>query len=106
MSRFSEYVYRKKAEYGPKFDPSDLAPQFAEHLHSGQRIRVRTVYKSGEFRERTGTVGVTTGWRPAFLLIARSNAFGSSDVLDKDDVITAIKIGRKYRPVDITLVNL
>lgn len=74
-------------------DDSDLDPRFTPFLHTGQRIRVRT----GDF-SRTGTVGITTGWRPAYLLMHRSNARGSWDVLGYRDHITAVKVGRYYVP--------
>lgn len=94
MSYFDDYLLRKRTEHGDKFDPSDLAPQFVPYLHEDQRIKVRTRW--GE--ELTGTVGVTTGWRPAFLLMRRTSAYGSSTVLGKDDQIIAVKAG-KYVPV-------
>lgn len=75
-------------------DRSDLAPQFAGYYESGDRIRVRFSY--GE--ERTGTVGKTMGWRPAYLLMARSDSTGSSDVLGADDAVIAVKRGGKYVP--------
>lgn len=75
-------------------DRSDLAPQFAGYYESGERIRVRFSY--GE--ERTGTVGKTTGWRPAYLLIPRSDSTGSSDVLGAEDTVIAVKRGGKYVP--------
>lgn len=74
-------------------DRSDLAPQFASYLHSGQRIRVR--FSHGE--ERTGTVGKTMGWKPAYLLMARSDSMGSSDLLGAGDQIVGVKYGRTYR---------
>lgn len=59
---------------------------------------MRTTY-GDEVVERTGTVGITTGWHPAFLLMSRSSAMGSSDVLSARDVIVAVKRGRSYVPV-------
>ncbi len=85
--------------YGPcgghlkTIDRSNLAPRFASYYESGVRIRVRFSY--GE--ERTGTVAKTTGWKPSYMLMARSNSWGSSDLLDSHDAITAVKIGRTYR---------
>lgn len=76
-------------------DRSSLAPQFAGYYESGQRIRVRFGY--GE--EKTGTVGKTTGWRPSYLLKARVDSTGSSDLLDASAVVVARKVGGKYRSV-------
>lgn len=94
MTEIEQYVQRAKREHGEQFDPSTLAPKFAPFLRTGQRIRVQT----GEFI-RTGTVGVTTGWRPAFLLMHRSSDHGSWDVLSQNDVITHVQHGRDYVPV-------
>lgn len=97
MTRFEEYIERKRAQYGDKFDETDLLPQFRPFFDSGERIRVSTQYE--EPYVRTGTVGVTTGWRPAFLLMHRSNAHGSSDLLGPRDKIVAVKRGRTYEPI-------
>lgn len=96
METFDNYLTRQRAEYGDRFDPSSLAPQFIPYLNSGQRIKVRSTYGGDEVYERTGTVGVTGGWRPAFLLMHRSSDIGSSDVLGRKDEIVAVQRGRKY----------
>jgi hypothetical protein len=79
-------------------DRSNLAPQFAGYYQSGDRIKVRTTYPSGETWERTGTVGKTTGWRPAYLLMPRITSTASGDVLDANDVVIAVKRGSTYVP--------
>lgn len=90
------YLARCRARHGDKFDPSELVPRFAAFLGTGQRIRVaNTRYDY----VRTGTVGATGGWRPAFLLMHRSSDVGSSDILGPDDVITHVQYGRRYVPV-------
>jgi hypothetical protein len=94
MSRYDEFVVRKITEYGTRFDPSELAPEFIRWFNSGDRIKV----KNDEY-VRTGTVGVTTGWRPAFLLMHRSSDHGSGDVLGPNDQVTAVRYGRQYRDV-------
>lgn len=96
MSTYTDYLTRAQRSHGEKFDSSSLAPQFITWFNTGQRIKVRTTYSSGETYIRTGIVGVTTGWRPAFILMHRSNAFGSSDVLDARDEVIAVQRGRKY----------
>ncbi len=85
-----------RREHGDRFDASDLerAAHFAPYLRTGLRLKVR----KGDF-ERTGTVGKTTGWRPAFLLMHRSSDRGSWDVLGPDDEIVATWNGRQYMPV-------
>lgn len=95
MTPFEEYTDRKRREYGDKFDASALPAKFVPYFNSDQRIKVRSSYGW----EHTGRVGITTGWRPAFLLMARSNQIGSSDVLDASDEIIAVQYGRTYVPV-------
>ena len=73
-----------------------------EHYESGQRVRVVTVYGTGPDREeyvRTGIVSITTGWRPAFMLMHRSSDHGSSDLLGSSDVVSHVQRGRTYAPV-------
>lgn len=76
---YETYIKRKQAEYGAKFDPSDLDSRFAPFLGSNKRIKVKAY---GEVK--AGTVGVTTGWKPVFLLMANSRSRGSSFTLGKD----------------------
>jgi len=83
MTKFEDYINRKKREYKSKFNRSSLARQFIPAYNSGRRIRVR--FKSGEVL--SGTVGVTTGWKPVFLLMLTSRSLGSSWTLNKEDKI-------------------
>lgn len=91
---FAQWLARKQAEHGDKWSAAELWPQFVPYFHSDTRIRV-----AGSFGTRTGTVGVTTGWKPGFLLMSRTSAHGSSDVLSQDDRVVAVKHGRKYEAV-------
>ena len=68
-------------------DRSALAPAFARYHESGERIRVR--FADG--RVATGTVGKSTGWRPIYLLMARVDSTGSSDVLTAADRPIAVR---------------
>ena len=100
MTNYDEMVADKKAQYEGKFDPSDLDPRFVQYFNSGERIRVETT--DGDAVDvRTGTVGVTTGWRPAFLLIHRSDALGSINLLLPRDNhrVTAVKRGKSYEAI-------
>ena len=88
MSKFTDYVTRKRLEYGDKFDPSELADKFRPYLHSSERITIEFCDASGNcYETKRGTVGVTTGWRPSFMLMLRSNSTGSSHLLGKNDRI-------------------
>lgn len=98
MSRlfYSEFETRKHREHGDKFDPAELHEKFRNYFHDG-RIKVSRYYpESGESYTRTGRVSATTGWKPAFLLMHRSNDHGSSDVLSEKDEVVAVQRGRKY----------
>jgi hypothetical protein len=99
IRRFSDLVARGTARHGERFDPSELAKEFRHYYETGERIRVVSEYAGGGTYVRTGTVGVTTGWRPAFLLIHRSSDHGSSDLLSDRDRVVAVKRGREYVPV-------
>lgn len=90
---FQDYLSRKRHEYGEKFDVSHLDDRFVRYFQTGERIKVE-IY--GEVKH--GTVGVTTGWRPAFLLMARSNCIGSTEILDAKARILCVQKGRKYVP--------
>ena len=92
---FARYSERKQREHGAKWDASQLDRSLVPYFESGARIKVRI------FDEvLTGTVGVTTGWRPAFLLMRTSRSMGSSDVLSPGSFeLLAVQYGRKYYPV-------
>ena len=79
--RFSDYIDRKKEEYGSKFDDSDLADKFIPYYESQQTIKVKS---SGE--TKYGKVGITTGWRPVFILV-HPGASGSGFTLSNSDEI-------------------
>lgn len=92
MDAFTSYLERSRSRHGSKFDSSSLAPQFVPYFNTGERVEVALSY--GE--KKRGYIGVTTGWRPVFLLLARKNVSGSSTTLGKNDyVIRTIK--GKYR---------
>lgn len=93
MRSYSELMTRKAAEYGTKFDASNLDPRFVSYFENGQRIKVETLGTT-----ITGTVGVTGGWRPCFLLMRTSRSMSSSWTLGENDKIVAVKRGGKYVP--------
>jgi len=85
MSEYIAYLKRQSKKYGDKFDPSNLAPQFAPYLHSWNRVTVDMWDKV-----RKGYVGVTTGWRPVFLLLHRRNSIGSTNILTLNDKLLEV----------------
>ena len=78
-------------EYGKKFDPSALDPRFVPFYEGGERIKIETCGMVV-----TGTIGITTGWKPCFLLMRTSRSIGSSYTLDKKDKILGVKRTRGY----------
>lgn len=92
MSKYSDFLQRKQREYGKKFDASGLNPEFIPHFNSGDRVEITdTKYNY----TRRGTIGITTGWKPCFLIMSRSNSRSSSDCISENDKVTAI-IKRNY----------
>lgn len=78
MTRFDDYIDRARQLHGSKFDMRDLDKRFIQYYNNGQRIKVTSYGES-----KSGTVGVTTGWKPVFLLILTSRSHGSSHTLGK-----------------------
>ena len=69
-------------------DYSDIATQFASYYNKDIRIKVAFCDKKGKVYEtKTGTVSMTTGWKPAFILVLRKNSRGSSHILSANDKI-------------------
>lgn len=99
-TRYEDACARGRAQYGDRYEPPTGQALIAAYNAEG-RVRVVTTYPGGETYTRTGTVSLTTGWRPAFLLMHRSSDHGSSDLLDERDEIIAYKEhgAREYRPV-------
>lgn len=83
MRTYNDYVALKVQTYGLLFDDSELAKKFIPYFESGQRIIIE--HKLGGIER--GYVGVTTGYRPSFLLIHRKSDYGSSTLLDNNDKI-------------------
>lgn len=87
---YKDFINRKKKQYGDKFDDSDLSKQFIPYFENQKRIEV-DLY--GEDKKR-GRVGVTTGWKPVFLLMLSTRSTGSAILLsDKDKIIKVVSEG-------------
>ncbi len=82
MRNYQELITRKQQEHGNKFDASDLNQEFVKHYNSGERITVDFGYE-----KKRGTIGVTTGWKPCFLLMLRRDSQGSSYTIGKNDKV-------------------
>jgi hypothetical protein len=85
MSNFESYLKRKEREFGSEFDASDLAPQFVEFYNNNARIEVDL-----GFEVKRGRIGVTTGWKPCFLLMLTKRSIGSSYTLGKNDKVLRV----------------
>lgn len=100
MRSYDDLLRRGRARHGERFDPSALETSFVRWYESGDRIKVEYVIPGdpgkGDILTAYGTVGVTTGWRPAFLLMRSANARGSSYVIGPNDRVAAVKRGGKY----------
>jgi len=73
-----------------EYDPSDLLPEFEPYYCNGDReLRVRVMFRDGSIK--TGYVRKTTGWKPAYLLMAKKTSVGSSNVLSKGTVLLGIE---------------
>ena len=84
MRNFNEYLQRKQGEFGEKFDPSSLSKQFIEYYENQKRVEVELEL----FKEvKRGRIGVTTGWKPAFLLMLTRRSVGSIYLLSDEDKI-------------------
>lgn len=94
---YTDYLDQKRAQYGPRFTTDALELRFVPYYQSGVRIKITRTYTNGDVTTAFGTVGVTTGWRPVFLLMSSTRAHGSSYVLGPDDCIVAERHGRTYR---------
>lgn len=81
---------RFKARYGDKFVPPSTNPNLTHYFGTGVRVEITTTYPSGDPFVRQGTIGITTGWQPALLLLHTRNASGSWDTLKDTDVVTAV----------------
>ena len=83
---YKEYVDNKMKQYGSKFDVSDLNKEFIPYFENGERITVKFSY--GEVKR--GTIGISSGWKPIFLLMLTKRSSGSSYTIGKQDQIARI----------------
>lgn len=94
--QFSEFVKDKEQKFkgsGHDFDTSDLCQKFIPHF--GENYRIKVINKEyGEIH--SGYVGITTGWKPAFLLVYNRRCYGSSILLDDSYEITRIYKEDRY----------
>ena len=80
---YKSFLDRKREEYGSKFDTGNLASKFVPYYENQHRIEVKM--SCGTIKR--GRIGVTTGWRPSFLLMLTVRSIGSSWALANNDQI-------------------
>lgn len=84
---FKEFLQRKENEY-KNFNDSDLNRDFIHAFESGKRVEVCFVGSDGQIYEtKRGTLGITTGWKPCFLLMLTKRSISSSYTIGKKDFI-------------------
>lgn len=97
--KLAESIRVTRARYGEKFDTSSVdAVRYSvlEHYH-GRRVILETTYDSGAVHRRAGTISMTTGWRPAFLVMHSVSQIGSSDLItDMHTRVVAVQHGNRY----------
>ena len=86
--RYQDYLTRKKREYRENFNDVDLNKNFIPYYESQERITVKFCNKQGkEYERKRGRIGITTGWRPCFLLMLTTRSIGSSYTIGKKDKV-------------------
>jgi hypothetical protein len=93
---FEQYCKDKKRQYGELFSTKNLAQQFTPYLYTNTRLKIKDEHGKIHF----GSIGVTTGWVPVFLLMHSKRCIGSSFVLNKEHKILAYKEKHKYIPME------
>jgi hypothetical protein len=86
MRNYQEMIETKKAKFS-NFSDENLNPNFTKYYENGKRIEVDFGYET-----KRGTIGITTGGKPCFLLMLRRDSVGSSYTIGKGDkVVREIK---------------
>jgi hypothetical protein len=95
MTRFEEFCMRGFKTHGQKFVPP-RGDEFIDAYNKGDTFRIKVQCDNWA---RWGYVGLTTGWRPCFLLMLRRGQHGSSDTLNPlmDKVINTKWLKEKRR---------
>lgn len=78
-TRFDGFCDGKRQIHGDKFDSSDLDKCVVTHYNAMSRRRIKVEWKDGS--TQWGSVGVTTGWKPVFLLMQNRYSRSSSHTL-------------------------
>jgi len=91
MRNYLETLEYKKQSYGKKFSEKGLNREFIPYFENGARIEVSFRNSSNkEYETKRGTVGITTGWKPCFLLMLTTRSHGSSYTIGKNDKVLRV----------------
>jgi len=82
MKSYEYLIERKRILYGEKFDDSKLNQNFIRYYENEERITVDFGHE-----KKRGTIGITTGWKPCFLLMPRKDSTGSTYTIGENDKV-------------------
>ena len=91
---YNAYIKTKEIKFNKskhEFDSSNLSKKFIPHFMENYRIQIKD--KWGEIH--SGYVHITTGWKPAFLLIYNHRCISSPVLLN--DSCEIIKVYKEAR---------
>jgi hypothetical protein len=93
---WDEWQQLTPAQKDAQRDNSGLDNRFDEAYRTGERIEV--VYQWGETTEKKrGYVGITTGWKPVYILLNNTRSMGSSDILNSDVITVRHHVSNRTR---------
>jgi hypothetical protein len=84
--RYADVVDRGAAKYGERFDESGLIKEFRRYYESGRQVQVR--FAGGP--TLTGTIGISAGAAPTFMLMPLSGSAWSADMIGPHDEVIAV----------------
>lgn len=83
---YENLIAERKQKYPDTFRDSKLNQAFIQYFNNQKRITVDFCGANGEvYESKRGTIGVTTGWVPVFLLMLTKRSVGSSYTIGPND---------------------
>ena len=89
MTNYESFINRAKSKHGEKFSDENLNSKFISAFNNGDTYRVKVDF--GYDKPVWGYIGITTGWKPCFLLMRRRGQHGSSETINNDSKILDYK---------------
>ena len=88
---YDDLIDRRIRQYGDKFSDIGLNKDFIPYFESGSRVEVSFCDKDGvEYERKRGTIGVTTGWVPVFILMLTRRSTGSVWTIGENDKVVRV----------------